>query len=116
LPRGKTQQFVITPNDGRPLAIAVIYERWVHDNGDELYTFVMVTTPHNSLIATITDRMPAIIQPEDWGKWLGEKECSTEELKALLKTQESEPAHPNESGWTMKPEKPAKLQDQPQLF
>lgn len=28
LPNGKTKQWVITPNDGQPIAIAVIYEEW----------------------------------------------------------------------------------------
>jgi putative SOS response-associated peptidase YedK len=32
----------------------------------------MVTVPPNKLIARITDRMPAVIAPNDWAKWLGE--------------------------------------------
>ena len=38
----KTIQHTITPNDGKPMAIAVIFERWEHDDGSELLTFVMV--------------------------------------------------------------------------
>lgn len=53
------------PNDGKPIAIAVICEKWT--NGAEtLDTFIQVTTPANALISKITDRMPAILQPEDW--------------------------------------------------
>jgi putative SOS response-associated peptidase YedK len=41
LPSGKTKQWVVTPNDGQPIAIAVIFEEW--QNGPEtLLTFVMV--------------------------------------------------------------------------
>jgi putative SOS response-associated peptidase YedK len=46
LPNGKTKQWVITPNDKQPIAIAVICEKWT--NGSEpIDTFVQVTTPAN---------------------------------------------------------------------
>jgi putative SOS response-associated peptidase YedK len=110
----KTEQYVITPNDGLPVAIAVIWERWVERNDGELLTFAMVTVPANALIGEITDRMPAVIQPYDWGKWLGEAPASVDELKALLT--------PFEGDWTMRPQartppppKP-KSDSQPSLF
>ena len=110
----KTEQHVITPNDGRPIAIAVIWERWAQAHGAALESFAMVTVPPNTLIGTITDRMPAIIAPEHWSKWLGEEPASGVELKALLV--------PFEGDWTMrKAEKtppPAKPRDptQPTLL
>ncbi len=80
----KTQQYVITPR-GRPAtAIAVIWERWGGAGPVPLYTFAMVTTPPNPLIATITDRMPAVIADEHWAKWLGEAPATVDELKAIL--------------------------------
>jgi|KBSSwiStaDraftv2_1062776.scaffolds.fasta_scaffold389594_2 putative SOS response-associated peptidase YedK len=110
----KTEQYVITPNDALPVAIAVIWERWVERNEGELLTFAMVTVRANTLIAEITDRMPAIIQPNDWAKWLGETPASVDELKALLV--------PFEGDWTMRPQgktaPPPKPRDdsQPSLF
>ena len=77
-------QHILTPKDGMPLAIAVIYEKWTDGQGRELYTFVMATTPPNALVATVTDRMPAVIAPELWTKWLGEEPATPEELKAIL--------------------------------
>jgi hypothetical protein len=48
LANGKTKQWVITPKDGQPIAIAVICEEWT--NGEEkLLTFIQVTTPANAL-------------------------------------------------------------------
>lgn len=72
----KTRQHTITPKDGKPLGIAVIYEHWVNEAGGELYTFAMLTTAANALVGTITDRMPAVIKAEDWDAWLhgGSKE------------------------------------------
>jgi putative SOS response-associated peptidase YedK len=63
------------PNEGKPIAIAVICEKWT--NGEEnLDTFIQVTTPANLLISKITDRMPAILR----GK------CGSENVKAVRKT------------------------------
>jgi putative SOS response-associated peptidase YedK len=107
----KTEQHVITPEDGTLLAIAVIWERWGELHGAALETFAMVTVPANRLIGTITDRMPAIVPPEHWAKWLGEEPASLEELKAILV--------PLEGNWTMRPEKPPRPKpsdDQPSLF
>jgi len=94
LPNGKTKQWVITPNDGKPIAIAVICEKWT--NGDEtLDTFIQVTTPANKLISRITDRMPAILRDGDWATWLGETDASFTDVKAVLRTFE------DGGGWAM---------------
>jgi putative SOS response-associated peptidase YedK len=81
----KTEQHVLTPLDGKPVAIAVVWERWSERQGSSLLSFAMVTVPPNPLVATITDRMPALIDEPDWGRWLGEVPASVEELKALLR-------------------------------
>ena len=96
----KTEQHTITPNDGNPVAIAVVWERWGEPHGAALECFAMVTVPANKLIATITDRMPAIVPPDEWAKWLGEDEASSAELKAMLQ--------PFDGDWTMRPERPAR--------
>jgi putative SOS response-associated peptidase YedK len=109
----KTEQHVITPRDGKPLAIAVIWERWTSHNAGELLTFAMVTVPANPLIATITDRMPAVIAGDDWGAWLGESDAPVEVLKTILK--------PFDGDWDMQPQQRTKPPPkpgaaQPELF
>jgi putative SOS response-associated peptidase YedK len=84
----RIEQHVLTPLDGKPIAIAVVWERWSERQGSSLLSFAMVTVPPNPLIATITDRMPAVIDDADWGKWLGEVPASVEELKVLLRPSE----------------------------
>jgi putative SOS response-associated peptidase YedK len=96
----KTEQHTITPDDRKPIAIAVIWERWTRKPGAALECFAMVTVPPNRLIATITDRMPAVIPYEAWGTWLGEEKASVDELKALLV--------PFEGNWAMQEERPRK--------
>lgn len=106
----KTEQHVVTPRDGKPVAIAVLWQRWGEVHAGALETFAMVTVPANRLISSITDRMPAIVQPQDWSKWLGEVPAHPQELKDMLK--------PFEGDWDMAPEKPAKpaRANMPELF
>jgi putative SOS response-associated peptidase YedK len=81
----KTEQYVVTLKERSATAIAVIWERWAEQGRGVLETFAMVTVPPNALIATITDRMPALIADDDWAKWLGEEPASIDELKAMLR-------------------------------
>jgi putative SOS response-associated peptidase YedK len=81
----KSVQYIVTPADEAPVAIAVIWERWAGNDDNALLSFAMVTVEANPLIATITDRMPAVIDEADWPKWLGEEAATVEELKAMLR-------------------------------
>ncbi len=107
-PAGRTwtRQWVIEPADNQPIAIAVICERWTRGE-QRLETFVQVTTPANPLIAKITDRMPAILKPEDWPVWLGETDASLAEVKGVLRS------FHDEGRWTMRPEDASKKPPRP---
>lgn len=91
LPNGKTKQWTITPKDRLPIAIAALFEEWVN-GAERLLTFVQVTTPANALISRITDRMPAILMPEQIPLWLGETGAPLPEIKAALRTFEDDGA------------------------
>jgi len=109
----KTEQHVLTPQDGKPIAIAVIWERWSERQGSSLLSFAMVTVPPNDLIGTITDRMPALIADADWRKWLGEEPATVEELKTMLRPS-NRPLDMRVAGKpTSKPKKPS---DEPTLL
>lgn len=114
-PGGKTKQWVIRAKDRTPIAIAVIWEEWAGDAGSEP-TFVMATTPPNPLIATISDRMPAVLRPEDWAVWLGETEASLAEVKALLKTFDDDGAWEMHAQQSAKQAKTPKPKTQMDLF
>jgi putative SOS response-associated peptidase YedK len=105
----KTQQYVVTPRGRRRIAIAVIWERWNGPSPVPLDTFAMVTTPPNALIATITDRMPAVLDDADWAKWLGEEPATLEELKAMLRPSDI-PMDMARAGKPPPPPKPAPAQ------
>jgi len=52
-----------------PFAFAGIWDHW-GEGENEFYSFSIITTTPNKLMATIHDRMPVILEPEDESKWL----------------------------------------------
>src|SRR3954451_516003 len=72
-PSGKTP-FAIARIDGDPVAFGGIWEEWRSPDGEKLRTFATITTDANQQLSAIQDRMPVIIEPEDWPLWLGEAE------------------------------------------
>jgi putative SOS response-associated peptidase YedK len=68
---GKAKQpFYISLKSGEPLAMAGLWESWKTPDGGILRTCCVITTGPNSVMAPIHDRMPVIIVPKDWGRWL----------------------------------------------
>ncbi len=49
-----------------------------------LETATIITTDANALVRPVHDRMPVILQPDDYAMWLGAR-SKAEDLKALLK-------------------------------
>ncbi|MFZ4662010.1 MAG: SOS response-associated peptidase [Caldilineaceae bacterium] len=68
--KGK-QPFYITTPDGAPFAIAGLWEYWEGADGSALESCTLLTTSANALMAPLHDRMPVIVQPEDYTQWLG---------------------------------------------
>ena len=56
--------------DGRPFGFAGLWSEWRTADGSELRSCTIVTTTPNSLMATIHNRMPVILQPADHELWL----------------------------------------------
>lgn len=70
----KVPFFVQRPDKGL-FALAGLWEHWMGADGSELETATLMTIAPNAELATIHDRMPVIIQPEDYDCWLtGEAE------------------------------------------
>ncbi len=68
------QPFAIAMKDGSPFGIAGIWENWKEPaSGEWIRTFAIITTNSNELVADIHDRMPVILAPGDYARWLGEE-------------------------------------------
>jgi putative SOS response-associated peptidase YedK len=62
--------FAFALRSGEPCAFAGLWERWQPKEGDPLETFTILTTDPNELMETVHNRMPVILQPRDYSRWL----------------------------------------------
>ena len=66
------QPYAIAMKDGSPFGLAGLWENWRNPNtGAWERTFAIITVPSNELVGKIHDRMPAILQPRGYDRWLG---------------------------------------------
>jgi putative SOS response-associated peptidase YedK len=56
--------------DGSVFGLAGLYERWRGDDDTVLDTCTIVTTEANALVRPVHDRMPLIVAPEHYARWL----------------------------------------------
>jgi putative SOS response-associated peptidase YedK len=73
MPDGK-QPYAIARADSDPLVFGGLWESWRTPDNDVLRTYTIVTTPANAEMATLHDRMPLVLEREQWPGWLGEVE------------------------------------------
>jgi putative SOS response-associated peptidase YedK len=65
---------------------AGLWERWKdRASGEIARSFTIITTEPNAICAPIHDRMPVIIDPANYGKWLGEEATDTMRILMMLK-------------------------------
>jgi putative SOS response-associated peptidase YedK len=70
-PAGK-QPYYITSADESLLAFAGLWDAWKNPNGETLTTFTVITTEPNELTQRLHDRMPVILEPDNYRRWLEE--------------------------------------------
>ena len=69
--KGPKQAYAIGMKTGAPFALAGLWESWQHpETGEIIRSFCIITTTANALIAPIHDRMPIIVPPEAFDRWL----------------------------------------------
>ena len=66
----KKQPYKIALRNGGLLAFAGLWETWTPEIGEPVETFAIITTQANKLISEVGERMPAIIPPADYQRWL----------------------------------------------
>lgn len=79
-------------------AFAGVWDAWKDHDGRWLQSFAIVTTAANELMSRIHDRMPVILRPRDYDRWL-EREPSEQPPVDLLRPFDAEememrPANP----------------------
>lgn len=72
-PSGK-HPWAIARTDGQCMALGGLWEGWRSGDGTVIRTFTIVTTAANDALRPVHNRMPLVLEPEDWPLWLGETE------------------------------------------
>ena len=67
---GGKQPVLVRMKDGTPFGLAGLYERWLAPDGEVLDTCAIVTTSANALLHDLHERMPVIVPPADYARWL----------------------------------------------
>ncbi|MCI0570661.1 MAG: SOS response-associated peptidase [Myxococcaceae bacterium] len=79
----KTPMYIRKASE-QPFAIAGLWETWRAPDGAELRSCTLITTQPSAMVAQIHDRMPVLLAPATWARWLGPEALAPEELAALL--------------------------------
>jgi putative SOS response-associated peptidase YedK len=83
------QPYAIGREDGLPLVLAGLWAGWRDPASDPeapliRRTFTIVTTTPNTVMAELHDRMPVVLPPDAWDRWLDPTPPDQGELLALL--------------------------------
>jgi putative SOS response-associated peptidase YedK len=75
------QPYAIAMKSGEPFALAAIWENWGVPGTEEwMRTFCIITTTANELLSEIHDRMPVILPPAAYDRWLANVEPAPRDL------------------------------------
>lgn len=80
----RKQPFFIRPRDGRPMAMAGLYELWRSPDGEWIWSCTVITTEATDDLGRIHDRMPMVVEPERWDAWLDPARTRPDEVMGLL--------------------------------
>lgn len=82
---GPKRAVYVTRRDRRPVAVAGLWSTWTSpDDGVVRRTCCVITTAANPSLARVHDRMPAVVEAEDWAEWLGTGQSTDAELGRAL--------------------------------
>lgn len=80
----RKQPYWIGRKDREPIALAGLWERW--SKGEEpIDSFTLITTEPNALMATLHDRMPVILDPGAFARWLDPAQTDVGALQSLIR-------------------------------
>jgi putative SOS response-associated peptidase YedK len=81
----RKQPFYIRLRDGRPFALAGLWEHWEGSEGMAIQSCTILTTTSNEVVGRVHDRMPVILSPTDYDRWLDPSIQEPAVLQTLLR-------------------------------
>ncbi|MBS0249712.1 MAG: SOS response-associated peptidase [Proteobacteria bacterium] len=82
--RAARQPNLIRLKEQNLFALAGLWEDWLGADGSEIETGTILTTAANADMAALHDRMPVIIAPEDFERWLDCRSGTAEHILDLM--------------------------------
>ncbi|MBD0269144.1 MAG: SOS response-associated peptidase [Cyanobacteria bacterium Co-bin8] len=85
-PNSKTKQpYYFRLKEHAPFAFAGLWEQWTDpQSGSELDTCTILTTAANAVLEPVHDRMPVILEPDQYVAWLDPDFYDPKDLQAML--------------------------------
>lgn len=88
--KGIKQPWYVSLKSGEPMAFAGLWETWRPMEGDAVESCCIITTDANTLMQPIHDRMPVILDQDQWETWLSPQIKQPEKLIPLIRSHDSE--------------------------
>lgn len=82
--RGR-QPYAVRLKDTDLFAFAGLWEHWEGEDGKIIESCTIIVTDANELLRPIHDRMPVILDPDDYDAWLGSMTAEIDHLQTLLR-------------------------------
>jgi putative SOS response-associated peptidase YedK len=82
---GVKQPYYISFKSGEPMAFAGLWSKW-----NDIDSCCIITTSANSLMEPIHDRMPVILDVEQWATWLSPGVKQTDMLLPMIRPHDAE--------------------------
>ena len=70
--------------------LAGLWDIWRSPEGLQVMTYAVLTCRPNAVVAELHDRMPVIIEPADWDRWLATERMPPEALDDLFQPSEAD--------------------------
>ncbi len=82
---GQKQPWLIHRRDGRPFAMAGLWESWSDPAGSAIESVAILTTSPNGVMEPLHDRMPVILAEADFERWLDPATMTADPVLPLLR-------------------------------
>lgn len=79
------QPFLFRIKDEHPFAFAGLWEHWESEEEGTIESCTILTTEANELLYKVHDRMPVILDPGDYARWLDTSKVKGNDATKLLK-------------------------------
>ncbi len=78
------QPYYVRVLGGKVFAFAGLWDAWRDRSGETRETFTIITTEPNELLRQVHNRMPVILRPQDYDRWLDPEARDVAQLTGLL--------------------------------